>query len=236
MMLLPHVYLLSGFLYGIHQNVYAIDLEEKNELALVDTGLDQIDLDMIRQNLIRWGLSEKRISKVFLTHSHFDHAGNAYRFEQSGSEILIGEQDAAAILEGNAHTLPFAYGRDFPVCQKVTALRDADQIRISERYTLTAIHTPGHTPGSMCYELEGGEEKVLFTGDFIQPGEQYGEVRLGIKVDPAYEYLEYLNSAARLSRSEYDCILAGHYQPVLSRSNLTGTAYRELLVNRTMYL
>ena len=234
-MLLPHVYLLSGFLYGIHQNVYAVDLEEKNELCLIDTGLDQMDLDIIRQNLPRWGQAGRKINRVFLTHAHFDHAGNAYWFEQSGSEILIGEQDADAILEGDAHTLTFAYGRDFPTCRKVTQLKDGDRVQLSEQYSLTAIHTPGHTPGSMCYELQGAKEKILFTGDFIQPGEQNGEVRLGIKVDPAYDYADYLKSAARLSCERYDCIFAGHYQPVLWSSNLTGTAYRELLVNRAAY-
>lgn len=52
-------------------------------------------------------------------------------------------------------------------------LKDGEKISLSDS-ELICFHTPGHTAGSMCYELVGKGEKVLFTGDFMQAGEEDG--------------------------------------------------------------
>lgn len=43
MMIFPDIYLLSGFPFQIHQNVYGIDFPEENRMVLIDTGLDETD-------------------------------------------------------------------------------------------------------------------------------------------------------------------------------------------------
>lgn len=80
MLLLPDLYQLCGSCYGSHQNVFAAAFPMEKQLILFDTGLDAADLGIIRDNLLLWGLDSFQISHVFLTHSHFDHTGNARSF------------------------------------------------------------------------------------------------------------------------------------------------------------
>ena len=173
---------------------------------------------------------------MFLTHAHFDHAGNAFWFEKNGARIWAGEADAASIENGDEHTIAFAYGKKFPVCQKVERLKDGEKISLSDPCELICFHTPGHTAGSMCYELVGKGEKVLFTGDFMQAGEEDGSARPGIRVDPGYSYKEYLSAVRKMMKVESKAVLPGHFRPYLKPASwLMQAAYREMLVNREKY-
>ena len=90
MMLLPDLFQLCGPCYGSHQNVYALSFPNKQELILFDTGLDETDRKIIGENLSVWGLDAYKISHVFLTHSHFDHTGNAaHRFSCRKRMLLL---------------------------------------------------------------------------------------------------------------------------------------------------
>lgn len=236
MMIFPDVYLLSGFAFQLHQNVYGIDFPEENRMVLIDTGLDETDRRQTQETMKIWGLEKRRISDVFLTHAHFDHAGNAFWFEKNGARIWAGEADAASIENGDEHTIAFAYGKKFPVCQKVERLKDGEKISLSDSCELICFHTPGHTAGSMCYELVGKGEKVLFTGDFMQAGEEDGNARPGIRVDPGYSYKEYLSSVRKMMKVESKAVLPGHFRPYLKPASwLMQAAYREMLVNREKY-
>lgn len=252
MQLYPDIYLLSGFAYGIHQNVYGIDVPEENKLVLIDTGLDAAELAVIRKNLAVWGLSSRRISDVFITHSHFDHTGNAHVFEEEGAVIHVGEADAEALLKGGEGTIDYCYGMDFPVCKSVDAVKisvqtnpadddastkcDSGIYKLNAHLSLRAVSVPGHTPGCICWILEkDGKDIAAFTGDFLQ-SERAGDVTPGIKVDPRYDYNAYLASAKKLSGMRDLMIFAGHYGPKLGPNNAFGDLYRELLVNRDKYL
>ena len=130
MMIFPDIYLLSGFPFQIHQNVYGIDFPEENRMVLIDTGLDETDRIQIQETMKTWGLEKRKISDVFLTHAHFDHAGNAFWFEKAGAHVWVGEADADSIEKGDDHTIFFAYGKPFPTCQKVRRLKDLSLIHI----------------------------------------------------------------------------------------------------------
>lgn len=236
MMILPDIYLLSGFAYQIHQNVYGIDIPKENRLVLIDCGLDEEDRKVIRQTEEIWGLTGRKVTEVFLTHSHFDHAGNAAFFEREGAVLYAGARDAESIEAGDEHTITFAYAREFPACQSVRRLNDGDTVTLAPDYELRCFHTPGHTPGSMCYELSHRGRKTLFTGDFLQAGEEDGSVRLGIRVDAGYCYRDLLSSVRRMMKNESGSLLAGHFRPYLRPAReLIQAAYRELLVNRDRY-
>lgn len=235
MQILPDIYLLSGFAWQRHQNFYGIDIPRKNQLVLVDCGLDEEDLTVMERARMLWGLENRKISHVFITHSHFDHAGNASWFEAHGARILAGA-DGKSLLSGDEHTIDFAYQRPFPVCRKVTILEDGACVPLDLDCQMICHVTPGHTDGSVCYELWRGEQHIWFTGDFVQTGEQPDRVRLGIKVDSSYSYEKYLLSMRKMKDVGSDGVLPGHYSPYLkSGGGLFQTAYRELLAGRDQY-
>lgn len=235
-MIFPDIYLLSGFPFQIHQNVYGIDFPEENRMVLIDTGLDETDRIQIQETMKTWELEKRKISDVFLTHAHFDHAGNAFWFEKAGAHVWAGEADADSIEKGDVHTIFFAYGKPFPTCQKVRRLKDGEKILLNDSCKLNCFYTPGHTKGSMCYEFVGKGKKILFTGDFLQAGEEDGSVRMGIRVDPGYSFKEYLSSVKRMMNVESKAVLPGHFRPYLKPAfGLMQAAYRELLVNREKY-
>ena len=235
MMIFPDIYLLSGTAYGLHQNIYGIDCPEENSLVLIDCGLDEKDLAVIEKTMERFGLEDRKITDVFITHSHFDHSGNAAELERQGVTVHIGEYDAESIRTGDTGTIAFAYGRRFPTVSQPDEVADGESYMIPGA-EIIAHHTPGHSKGSVCYELRKDGRKILFTGDFLQI-DPTGEVIPGIKVDPAYDYDEYLASAAAIRDLDIDAMLCGHYQPVLSSPTVhVGRLYRQMLVNRNEYM
>ena len=235
MMLMPNLYQLCGRAYGSHQNVYALAFPESQTMLLFDTGLDEADRDIILQNLSDWGLAEYRITHVFLTHSHFDHTGNAHWFAAQGAQILISGPDADAVLNGTAGTINYAYGKDFPSSPVHRTLTNQNVIKINT----VSIHchsVPGHTPGCMVYSFRWNEKTVFVTGDFLQTGDTVYTPELGVLVDERYNYDDYRESLKKMSQFSCDVILPGHYQPCMKNAHiLLGAGYREILMNRNRY-
>lgn len=61
--------------------------------------------------------------------------------------------------------LPVIGGKD---CQSVTQTpAHGETFRIGERIAVTALHTPCHTQDSICYFMQDGDQKVVFTGDTL---------------------------------------------------------------------
>ena len=94
-------------------------------------------------------LAGRAVARVVVTHSHLDHVGAWDLMRETlGARVLFGEAETE-IEEGRE------YGR----------LADGEEIAIGGA-SMRVIHTPGHTPGSICLLLGG----ALFSGDTLFPG------------------------------------------------------------------
>ena len=89
------------------------------------------------------------VRKVLETHGHWDHIQAVPQVRDAGYEVGITGPDSAELE---------AY--DFVL--------DDDSVIQVGRLRLHTIFTPGHTPGSMCFLVEGSP--VLFSGDTLFPG------------------------------------------------------------------
>ena len=75
----------------------------------------------------------------------------------------IHEGDAEMLPDGEKNAYTFFFGEDKTYRPAEKTLKDGDVLTLGEE-TITVVHTPGHTNGSVCFLLEDGH---LLTGDTI---------------------------------------------------------------------
>ncbi len=109
----------------------------------------------------------KPIGLILLTHGHFDHCLSvAYIKEKTGAEIWIHEKDED-YLRGISARAREEFGIDIPM-KEISAektLVDNEIINWGDE-EIKVIHTPGHTPGGVCFLMD----KKLITGDTLFAG------------------------------------------------------------------
>lgn len=102
------------------------------------------------------------IKFIVLTHGHSDHIAALYDIQdKTGAEVAIHTADADFLEGGGAFSSQFGISYKTPHPPD-RLLREGDKIKIGDT-NFTVIHTPGHTPGSICL-LRGGK---IFTGDTL---------------------------------------------------------------------
>jgi glyoxylase-like metal-dependent hydrolase (beta-lactamase superfamily II) len=122
-------------------NVYVLRCKETGQAVLIDAANEHDRLLELCRRL--------NVVKVLETHGHWDHIQAVPAVRDAGIDVGVTPDDAGM--------LP---SYDF--------LLEDDSVFEVGRLRLHTIHTPGHTPGSMCFLLEGAP--VLFSGDTLFPG------------------------------------------------------------------
>ena len=138
-------------------NVYLIYEAPGGEAAIVDPGLR--DVRSIQETLASKNLS---LRYVINTHGHFDHVAGNSLFANSDVTFAIHPADRALLTSGGGGA-EFGF-RISPSPHPDRYLEDGDEIQISES-VFQVIHTPGHTPGSICLYNPQGHD--LLTGDTL---------------------------------------------------------------------
>ena len=170
--------------------------------ALVDSGCGHAQ-DKLLNNIRSWGIEPDQIELLLITHCHFDHTGGAKGLKDIISFETVAHELDAPFLEKGDNTVTAAqwYGatiRPFHVDKKLSAPRE--EINLGGR-RIEAIHTPGHSPGSVVYLLESEGQKVLFGQDV------HGPINPIILSDRS----DYLRSLKLLISLEADILCEGHF-------------------------
>lgn len=140
-------------------------LGEPDGDAIVIDGGDGVD-----EVLERLRFHRMRATHLVHTHAHIDHIGDVGRLrEATGAAALLHPAD-----EPLYEALPLQAGwiglaQAPPVVRLDGPLSDGDVVR-SGAVALDVLHTPGHTPGSVCFALRGDAGVRLFTGDTLFAG------------------------------------------------------------------
>lgn len=113
-----------------------------------------------------------KIEKILLTHSHWDHFADAFVLKQkTGAELYVHELDAPNLRQPGSDRLPIM----IPIhpVQYDHLVQDGDEVSVGD-ISFRVIHTPGHSPGGVCYY--SFENKLLIAGDTLFCG-SYGNVQ-----------------------------------------------------------
>jgi glyoxylase-like metal-dependent hydrolase (beta-lactamase superfamily II) len=140
-------------------NVHVLADERSREAIAIDTAIPS--LAWIGEELAARGWTLKLIVS---THGHWDHVGdNAPVAEATGAQIAVHPLDREALV----HPTPLAAPFEIPPCVPAVELAEGGEVRFGEiRHGV--LHTPGHTPGSVC--LQSADDGLLFSGDTLFAG------------------------------------------------------------------
>ena len=157
---------------GFASNTYI--LTSANESAIVDPSADL--------SAMISAISENCIKYILLTHGHFDHIMSLDELEDAtGAQILIHKGDLKMPGDTSINASDF-FGIGISSTSEIKGLSDGDTIILGNE-SIKVISTPGHTPGSACfdcgdfivcgdtlfshgygrYDLPEGNPKILFT-------------------------------------------------------------------------
>jgi glyoxylase-like metal-dependent hydrolase (beta-lactamase superfamily II) len=140
-------------------NGYFVFEEEAPYAIVID-----VPIDSCYQFLKLQDKYERKIKKIVLTHSHFDHIGDAYELKtNTKAEILIHPDDEYRLIKP-MESLPFHLPLNIPSFKADHYINDGDLLNLVNIH-FEILHTPGHTQGSIC--LVEKNEKVVFSGDTI---------------------------------------------------------------------
>ena len=125
----------------VDNNVYVLRCRATGDAVLLDAANEHERLLELCRTL--------GVRKVLETHGHWDHIQAVPELRDAGYSVHVTAQDAAML----------------PSYDEVLT---HDEVIEVGHLRLHTIHTPGHTPGSMCFKLDGAP--ILFSGDTLFPG------------------------------------------------------------------
>ena len=188
-------------------------LADQEGLVLVDAGLPG-SADKVLRYVRSLGRSPEELRSIVITHAHPDHFGGAAKLrKQTGAEIRVHRDDVGYDAQGAPHILlrgsPMGLGtRLFPKVPVDRLLEDEEVVPILGG--LRVLHSPGHTPGSVCLLLERHE--ALFTGDMLLTTGRRFSRPLPF---PGTNVQDYWRSLHGLTSLEFQAALPGHGRPFL---------------------
>jgi len=142
-------------LFKLKCNIYAVKADAG--ITLFDCG------PMETVTMLQSALQAERVTQIFLTHGHSDHAGSAVYWLKEGAKVFAPQDECTLLASGGPENAPQAFRyRGF---EPTGILKVDDRIAIDKAFDFVVLRTPGHTSGSVCYYDE--RRDILISGDLM---------------------------------------------------------------------
>jgi glyoxylase-like metal-dependent hydrolase (beta-lactamase superfamily II) len=186
-------------------------LAGEDELTLIDAGLRGSG-PLLRWYLRRIGRSPADIRRIVCSHGHPDHVGGVREIAaMSGAEVLMHAADAERLRQVTLREVvarpaagPIVTFLNHPPSAEPTPVGDGDLIPALGG--IEVVHTPGHTPGSICFYIRA--HRLLLVGDVLQ-------VIRGRLSPPSHLFTEDMaqarHSIGRLAEMDVETICFAHF-------------------------
>ncbi|WP_209346883.1 MBL fold metallo-hydrolase [Pontixanthobacter sp. CEM42] len=168
----------------------------EHEVAVIDPGPAEDDhLDAIIA-----ALGDAKVTAIMCTHTHRDHSPAAKPLAKRKGAPVVG--CAPLVLEVDGPRSDEAFDTTY---EPDRVLEDGEQMT-GPGWTLTAVHTPGHTSNHLCFALE--ESGALFTGDHVMGWST------SVVIPPDGDMGDYMKSLDKLYTREDSVYYAAHGAPI----------------------
>ena len=136
-------------------NCYVVT-DENGTAAIIDPGDDAAAIRRVLED------EHVHVGGILLTHGHFDHIGAVNALVADHRFPVFCHTLEQPALRDSHLNLSAYFGSPIPPITEIRCVEDGGEVTVGE-LTFRVLHTPGHTVGSVCYQLD----TMLFAGDTL---------------------------------------------------------------------
>lgn len=201
-MITNEIYQVGGSGFSAPEDAAVYLIHANGRAAIVDAGCGNATGKLL-ENIRSCDVSDEVIDYLLITHCHFDHTGGAAELKKRLNLKTVAHTLDAEYLEKGDRQVTAAswYGAALkPVSVDIKLTRPEEVICLGNR-EITAIHVPGHSPGSVVYRMHSERQNVLFAQDVHGP----------IHPDLLSDRDAYQSSLKQMLDMNIDILCEGHY-------------------------
>jgi metallo-beta-lactamase class B len=190
--------------------------------VLIDGGTEQ-GAELIAANVRALGFKLRDVRYLLISHEHFDHVGGIARLQQLTGATLVTSAPAEAVLNtGLPSTDDPQAGmhKPFRAANVGRVIADGGEIRLHD-LSLTAMTTPGHTPGALSWRWESCDGAVCRTMVYADSLSAISRDDYRFSDHPDY-LAAYRASIAKIAASRCEILLTPHPSASAMKERITG--------------
>lgn len=192
----------------VQTNTYLLFCPDTRQGAIIDVPFGSAEA------WLQWTQEQEiQVAMILLTHSHWDHIAEAALLQgELKAPLYVHGEDQGNLKQPGSDRLPRP--SRFPGTNPDGLLVDGQVLSLGN-LSIEVIHTPGHTPGGVCFYLPAPPQPILLSGDTLFRGS------IGNLSFPTSSPDRMWESLRRLSTLDPDTqIFPGHGDPTTLREEL----------------
>ncbi len=214
----------------IHGNTYlvgtcgisAILVTGSEGHVLIDAGTEK-GAEVVAENIRQLGFRLGDIKYLLISHEHFDHVGGIARLQQLTGATLVASAPAEKVLNTGVPSTDDPQAgmhKPFPAASVGRVIADGGEVRLHDM-SLTAMTTPGHTPGALSWRWESCDGGVCRTMVYADSLSAVSRDDYRFSDHPDY-VAAYRASIAKVAASRCEILLTPHPSASAMKERMTG--------------